>query len=89
VTRFAGDGADEGHPQPLEEAPERSGIECEAWWQLHEQGAELRPEMRNLLQKPRKEILGLAEPAFMRDRLRQLDREAEIRGHRCSPPLEG
>src|SRR5512132_342118 len=46
--------------------------------ELHQNGAQLRAELARAIEEQRGEVRGVPQPVFVRDLLRQLEREREI-----------
>ena len=71
---------------------ERTGdgsIERKSRRQLHQQRAEPLAECCDLAEEGRQLAAGVGEFAHVRDLLRELHREAELRRHACRPPRVG
>src|SRR4249919_160164 len=88
VARFAGDRHLEGGPQVAEAGARHARIEGKGWRQLYEHAAEFRAQPGDVAREVADRGRAAHEARFMRDRLRQLDRESECPGHGGGPPDE-
>src|SRR5215470_13553835 len=72
----------------VEKRIQQRGVLFQIRGKLKEERAKLRPERPRGFEKLTDEIAALTQPPVVRDSLRRLERELEVRGRRLVPPFE-